>query len=99
MYAIIDQRQVTNPGAIPEIRRQFTQDFQPKLQHAPGFVAFYRVQGAQNMITAVILWQDKAHADAFGSELARWEQTLEAAGFHTVSAPSGEVVTQLTPET
>ncbi len=52
--------------------------------------------GEENV--GVVLWESKAHADAFKGEAEAWEGTLKENGIRLVSAGGGEVRIHNTPE-
>jgi len=96
MYATMGRR-TRNEARAKEVREQAQREFFPKLRRAPGFVASYLIaDGADNV--GVVLWESKAHADAFKGEAEAWGRTLDEHGIRLVSAGGGEVTTHNTPE-
>ncbi len=96
MYATVTQRQV-NDARRQETREGAEREFFPKLRRAPGFVTMYLIdeEGAH---LAVVIWESKAHADAFRAEEEGWMQTLVEHGHRTLRSGGGEVVTHVTPQ-
>lgn len=97
MYAIVNRRKI-NADRAQETRERSTRDFMPTLKQAPGFVSFTLVQGEDGINTAVILVQDKAHADAFREEAMTWTRTLDELGHRVETHGEGEVVQHVTPD-
>ena len=98
MYIWIERRKV-NIERLQETMQRAQSDFFPKLQQAQGFSSFYVVSDQENGInTAIIIWESKAHADAFADANSGWMQTLERLGHTLQSDNRGEVVIHLAPE-
>jgi len=73
-------------------------EFFPKLQAAPGFIGFYLVSDEPKGVnTAIVVWESKAHADAFDVIGAPWRKALDDLGHALQSDNTGEVVIQLEP--
>lgn len=98
MYTIINRRR-TNPDRQQETMQRAQTEFFPKLQTAPGLIGFYLIPDQQSGVTtAVIVWEDKAQADAFEqAEAARWSQVLDELGNTLESDDRGETVVSLEP--
>ncbi len=96
MYAIVNRRRI-NPDRAQETRERAASEFMPKLQRAPGFVSFTLVQGEDGVNTAVIVWEDKAHADAFRAERETWTRALDEMGHRVETHEEGEVLQHVTP--
>jgi heme-degrading monooxygenase HmoA len=92
VYTIVTRRKY-NPGRMQETIERARSEMFPKMQRAPGFVGFYLVNDPDNGInTAVIVWQDKASAEAFQAEGERWGRVLEEMGHSLESDNRGETV-------
>jgi heme-degrading monooxygenase HmoA len=98
VYTVIERRKI-NRERIQETVQRAQSEFFPKLQRAPGFVSFYLVTDEENGInTAIVVWEDKAQAEAFQAAGQPWLQTLEALGHTLQSTNSGETMIQLQPQ-
>jgi hypothetical protein len=98
MYTWIERRKV-NIERLPETMQRAQSDFFPKLQQAHGFSSFYVVADQENGInTAIVIWESKAHADAFADANSGWMQTLEQFGHTLQSDNRGEMVIHLAPQ-
>ena len=98
MYTWIERRKV-NIERLPETMQRAQSDFFHKLQQAPGFSSFSVVADQENGInTAIVIWESKAHADAFTDANSGWMQTLEQFGHTLQSDNRGEVVIHLAPQ-
>ena len=98
MYTIVERRK-NNSQRIQETIQRAQSEFFPSLQKAPGFVGFYLVadEGA-GINTAVIVWENKAHAEAFNAVGEGWQQALEQLGHTLLSDNRGETVIELQPQ-
>ncbi len=98
MYTIVERRKM-NTERMQETIQRAQSEFFPKLQKAPGFVGFYLVADEGNGInTAIIVWENKAHAEAFTVVEEGWQQTLEQLGHTLQSDNRGETVIELQPQ-
>jgi heme-degrading monooxygenase HmoA len=98
VYTVIERRKI-NRARIQETVQRAQSEFFPKLQRAPGFVSFYLVTDEENGInTAIVVWDDKAQAEAFQTTGQPWLQTLESLGHTLQSTNSGETTIQLQPQ-
>ncbi len=98
MYTIVERRK-PNRDRMQETGHRAQNEFFPKLQQAPGFVGFYLVSDETNDITtAIIVWESKAHADAFQDVYNNWMQTLEEFGHTLQTQNRGETVESLEPQ-
>jgi quinol monooxygenase YgiN len=98
MYAMITRRTTHRERRHEALQRAETEFFSG-LRQAPGFVHFYLVDDdEQGIITAVVVWEDKAQADAFGQTTAPWRQTLKELGETLETVNRGEVVSELAPQ-
>ena len=98
VYTTVERRKV-NRERLQETIQRAQGEFFPKLQRAPGFVGFYLVSDEDNDInTAIIVWEDRARAEAFEAQSKGWLQTLDELG-HTLQTDNrGETTIQLDPE-
>jgi len=95
MYTIVERRTI-NPDSMQETMQRAEGEFFPKLRAAPGFTGFYLVNDQEHGInTAIIVWETKAHADAFDAGNSAWMQTLESLGHTLQSDNRGETVIQI----
>ena len=99
MYTMVERRTI-NRERLQETIQRAQSEFFPDLQRAQGFVGFYLVTDEDNGInTAIVVWDDKAQADAFyGSQGASWLQALDELGHTLQSDNRGETVIQLEPQ-
>ncbi len=98
MYTIVERRKM-NRERLQETMQRAQGEFFPKLQRAPGFVGFYLVNDEANGInTAIVVWEDKARADAFKTEGAGWLRALDELGHTVQSTDAGETVIQIMPQ-
>ncbi len=96
MYAIMTRRTM-NREHQQETMERGARDFLPKLQEAPGFVAFYLVAGEDGINTAFMLWEERVQGEAFMSANHGWRTTLEEWGHRLESEVGGDVVQQVLP--
>ena len=98
MYTIVERRTV-NLERLQETDQRAQSEFFPKLQQAPGFIGFYLVADEANDInTAVIVWESKARADAFDDVYSRWREALDQYGHIVESDNRGETVITIEPQ-
>ncbi len=98
VYTMIDRRK-NNQARVQETNHLAQHEYLPKLQKAPGFVGFYLVNDTeQDVMTAVIVWESKTHADNFSHEGESWAKTLEEHGHRNQSFNRGETVMQVEPK-
>src|SRR5438045_3646026 len=97
MYAQIVRR-TPNRERQQETMQRGASEFLPKLQQAPGFVAFYLVAGEDGQNAAITVWEDRAQAEAFAPQAQAWSTTLEEFGNRRESGTAGEVITHVTPQ-
>jgi heme-degrading monooxygenase HmoA len=71
MFASI-RRYKLKPGAMPEIARQVNAGFVPIVSKAPGFVAYYLVDGGGDFGATVSVFQDRAGAEESNRMAAGW---------------------------
>ena len=97
MYTMIERRTI-NRERIQETVQRAQGEFFPTLQRAPGFVGFYLVTDEEHGInTAIVVWENKAQAEAFNAVGAGWLQTLDELGHTLQSDNRGETMIQLEP--
>ena len=98
MYTTVERRKI-NHERLQETLQRAQDEFFPKLQRAPGFVGFSVVTDEENNInTAIILWEDKAQAEAFNAQTKGWLQTLDELGHTLQSDNRGETMIQIEPQ-
>ncbi len=99
MYTVVERRKF-NRDRIQETAQRAQAEFFPKLQRAPGFVGFYLVTDEENGInTAIVVWEDQAHAETFSTEGKGWLKTLDELGHTLQSDNRGETVIHLERQT
>ena len=98
MYTIVERR-TTNRESLQETGERAQSEFFPHLQQAPGFIGFYLVADEANSInSAILVWESKAHWDAFEDVYSSWMQVLDQFG-HTVQSDNrGETVITIEPQ-
>jgi heme-degrading monooxygenase HmoA len=94
MYAMITRRR-SSSGRQQETLQRAQSEYFPRLQQAPGFVAFYLVAGDDGANNAITLWEDRASAEAFQATQQAWNSTLEEMGSQRESLTTGEVIHQV----
>ena len=98
MYTFIYRRRV-NRERLHDTQARAQREFFPKLQQAPGFIGFYLVADqATNLNISIVVWESKAHADAFQPQVDQWTRVLESLGSHEESSNHGETVVEITPQ-
>jgi len=95
MYAIIGRR-THDATRQAETNERAEREYFPKLRAAPGFQDLYLVAGDDGLTTAVMIWEDRARADAFMAENQWWMQALEEMGNRMESRTGGDVRTHVT---
>lgn len=91
------RRYKINPGAIPELVQRVNQGFLPIIAQAPGFVAYYAVDGGNDVVASISIFQDQAGAEESNRLAADWVKANIAsllAGPPEITA--GEVIVQKT---
>jgi heme-degrading monooxygenase HmoA len=98
MYTTVERRTINRETLDATVKLAQTEFF-PHLQRAPGFIGFYLVADEDNAInTAIIVWQDKAQADAFEAQQQSWLRRLDEFGHTLQSDNHGETVIELQPQ-
>ena len=98
MYTIVNRRKI-NRDRMQETIQRGQSEFFPKLRQAPGFVGFYLVNDQNEGInTAIIVFEDKASADAFQGEGASWARVLDEMGHKVESDNRGETLLSIEPQ-
>jgi len=87
-----------NEARVQETRELAMRDYQPLVQRAPGFVSFTLVRDEGGINIAIVLFESKAHADAFEGEGERWRRKLAEMGHQIDTRESGEVTMHITPD-
>ncbi len=96
MYAMVTRRKM-NQARWQETRERAESEFFPKVQQAPGFVSLSLIQGEDGVNTAVVVFENKEHADAFREEASGWQRVLDEFGHQLEAQGGGEVVQHITP--
>jgi len=95
VYTIVIRRKF-NPDRQQETIERARREFFPKLQAAPGFTGFYLVRDEENGANvAILVWEDKAHADAFQGEADSWQGVLNEMGHRVEGINRGETIVSL----
>lgn len=102
MYAAI-RRYQGDPGSVDEVVQRANEGFVPIIKEAPGFVAYYLVDGGGGTVTTVSVFEDQAGAEESNRLAADWigqnlasllpnppEITAGEVGVHA-AGPSGPV--------
>ncbi len=98
MYTLVERWKGPSDN-MQETSRRAQTEFFPKLQAAPGFVSFYLVADEANAVnTAIIVWENKAQAEAFTPVAEGWQQVLKQLGHTLQSDNRGETVIELQPK-
>jgi quinol monooxygenase YgiN len=96
MYTIIERRTANQPR-VEEALALAQTEFFPALQAADGFVGFYLVPDG-DLFTAILVWEDKAKADAFDATYKAWTKKLDEFGHKVESENHGDTVVALEPQ-
>ncbi len=97
MYTLVERWK--GPSDMQETSRRAQTEWFPKLQAAPGFVGFHLVADEANGITtAIIVWENKAQAEAFAPVAEGWQQVLMQLGNTLQSDNRGETVIEIKPK-
>ncbi len=98
MYTIIERRKV-NRARTHETEQAARSGPTAKLPTASGFVGLYLVEDTEEGVnTQIVVWESKAHADAFQHEAESWSRTLDENGHRLESANRGETVIHVEPQ-
>ncbi len=84
MYAAIRQAKL-KPGTIEDVVKLTREGAVPLISAAPGFKAYYMVLGADNAVTTVSVFEDKAAAEKCNAQMLGWIK--EKIGPHLASPP------------
>jgi heme-degrading monooxygenase HmoA len=96
MYASVRQYTI-NPGHehVSEAVREAQAGLGPIISQAPGFVAYYVLDGGNNVVASISLFESRAAADAADRMVADWiKQHLTAFVASPPSVLEGEVIAQ-----
>ena len=80
MYASV-RRYKTTPGSPAEISRRVNQGFVPIISKAPGFVAYYVVEAANDAVVSISIFQTEAEAEGSNLMARDWVKANIAALF------------------
>jgi hypothetical protein len=73
MYASVRQYTITSGHAkVDEATREAQAGLGPIISKAPGFVAYYVLDGGHNVVAAISLFDNKAAADTADRMVADW---------------------------
>ena len=98
MYTIIERRKV-NRARVQETEQAAQGGATSKLRTAAGFVGFSLVEDTgEGVNTQIVVWESKAHADAFQQDADSWNRTLDGHGHRLESANRGETVIHVEPQ-
>jgi heme-degrading monooxygenase HmoA len=73
MFATI-RRYQGKSGQIKEVTRRVQQGLVPILSKQKGFVSYHVVDGGNDVVISVSLYQDRAGAEAANTSAAQWVQ-------------------------
>jgi hypothetical protein len=85
-------RRYTATGPIDEIVQIVTEGFVPIIREAPGFIAFYVVNGGDGSLASVSIFADQAGADASNRMAAGYIAAHLASRLALQDIVAGEVV-------
>jgi hypothetical protein len=71
MYAAIRQAKL-KPGTADEVARLTREGGVPLISSFPGFKAYYLVLGADDAVTTVSIFEDKASAEKCNTQMLDW---------------------------
>lgn len=102
MYMVIAQWR-GDPARLEEAIALTYQDYFPRLQKAPGFLAYYFfMQDEKGLYYDIFHWQDKASADAFDAlprpQLKPYFEKIEQIDWHFVTAYRGDTILTVMPQ-
>ncbi len=72
MYVAIRRYQLEDPGSVGEVLRRATEGFIPIIKDAPGFLAYYAVDGGGGTIASVSIFEHRAGAEESNRMAADW---------------------------
>ena len=71
MYAAI-RRYNVNDGAAESIAERVNTDFLPRLRQSPGFISYVLVDGGDNTIASISVFEDKRGAEESNRAASEW---------------------------
>ena len=71
MYASI-RKYKTKPGGVSEVSRLTNEGFLPIISKAPGFVAYYVVDGGNDVVASISIFQDQSGLEESNRMAANW---------------------------
>ena len=71
MYIAV-RRYKANPGTVDEIATRVQSGFIPIVSKAPGFVAYHLIDGGNDVVVSVSIFEDRAGADESTRLAADW---------------------------
>jgi len=90
------RRYKTAPGAAKEIGRRVSEGFVPIVSKAPGFIAYYAVDGGNDVIASISIFKDKAGVDESTRMAAGWVKENAALFASPPEITAGEVLAHKT---
>lgn len=92
MYASI-RRAKASPGSAAEIARRANEGFVPIISSIPGFMAYYVVDGGEDVVATVSIFSDRAGAEESNRRAADWvKQNVASLMATSLEFTTGEVV-------
>ncbi|MCL4298638.1 MAG: hypothetical protein KJ077_23070 [Anaerolineae bacterium] len=71
MYASIRRYQM-EPGSVDELMRRVNEGFVPIISQAPGFMAYYAVNGGGGVVASISVFESQAGAEESNRLAADW---------------------------
>lgn len=71
MYASI-RRYNMEPGSVDELMRRVNEGFVPIISQAPGFMAYYAVNGGGGVVASISVFETQAGAEESNRIAADW---------------------------
>lgn len=71
MYASI-RRYKMDPGSVDELMRRVNEGFVPIVSKAPGFMAYYTVNGGGGIVASISVFETQAGAEESNRMAASW---------------------------
>jgi heme-degrading monooxygenase HmoA len=98
MYATIHRRK-DNPETMHGIAEKANISYWPKLRQAPGLITMYLItEEADDMRTALTIWETQEHATAFQDEENRLDQMLDQHKQILQYRAQGKIIMHVNPD-
>jgi len=94
MYMYMSVRRYTTTGPIDAIVKIVTEGFVPIIRDAPGFIAFYVVDGGDGGLASVSIFADQAGAEASNRMAAGYIAEHLASRLTLLDVVAGAVVVE-----